>query len=198
MGLYAVGAAVGGAALLMASGPAAANVPPFNPSPAPAPDSGPGGSPDEGDAPVPSNDPDANVHALLEALLLAESNGDYGALVGGGHTDDLSHHPAFTDASNTTRSAWKGWRNSHAAGGWQFQPQTWIEAGSATGAQDFSPAAQKTAAVYLLQRRGALADVRAGNIQAALFKLTNEWQSVPVRGNAWFVAQYSDNGGFVA
>ena len=192
IGLYAVGAAVGAGALLFAGTASASPVDGTNAPGSPAGASGGNGSP------VPSNDPDANVDALLSALLLAESAGDFGALVGGGSTSDLSHHPAFTDASNTTRSAWRGWRNSHAAGGWQFQPQTWIECAASIGAQDFEPANQKAGAIYLLQRRGALADVRAGDLPAALYKLRNEWQSIPVRGNAWFTAQYADNGGFLA
>lgn len=148
------------------------------------------------------NTTNENLQAFLAVLRLGESAGDYGALVGGGRVVDLSHHPAFTDASMTTKSTWgtgPGWRNSHAAGAYQFQPQTWKECSVGchlNGA--FDQASQDTAAVYLIKRHNAYNAVLSGDIDTACSLLTNEWQSLPVRGVAWVSVNYEQNGGTLA
>jgi lysozyme len=44
---------------------------------------------------------------------------------------------------------------------------------------DFSPPNQDKAAIYLIQRRGALTDVKAGNFTKAVEKCKNVWASLP-------------------
>jgi muramidase (phage lysozyme) len=66
-----------------------------------------------------------------------------------------------------------------AAGAYQITYTTWQDCAKALGLQDFSPASQDLAAVFLIDRRGALDDVLAGRIVAAINKLGQEWASLP-------------------
>ena len=68
---------------------------------------------------------------------------------------------------------------STAAGAYQFLTGTWDECRRALGLQNFRPESQDRAAVYLIQRRGALGDVRTGNVTRAMSKLNREWASLP-------------------
>lgn len=68
---------------------------------------------------------------------------------------------------------------SKAAGAYQFLPATWNEAVAALGLPDFSPASQDAAAIFLIQRRGALVDVQQGNFESAIKKVAREWASMP-------------------
>lgn len=68
---------------------------------------------------------------------------------------------------------------STAAGAYQFLERTWDECAAALDLPDFSPASQDAAAVYLIKRRGALADVKAGRFDAAVAKCAREWASLP-------------------
>lgn len=146
--------------------------------------------------PLDFNQGEANVQATLEAIRLAESGGDYGALVGGGSVTDLSTHPAMPPRN------WKGIRTSagpsHAAGAYQFQPGTWRECAAALGLHDFGEEAQDKAAVFLIKRRGAYDDVFAGRFSVALLKLRNEWASIGARGDQWYAKTFTDNGGALA
>jgi muramidase (phage lysozyme) len=54
----------------------------------------------------------------------------------------------------TAFPAWKGFRGSHAAGAYQFQPATWAWVASITGVPDFSPIAQDINALWLLRQVG--------------------------------------------
>lgn len=144
-----------------------------------------------------AGDPDANVRAFLAVLRAGESGGNYGALVGGGSFTDYSHHPGWTDASMTKKSAWAGRWNSHAAGAYQFQPGTFKLVSDQIGLRgDFSIASQDAAAIQNLKRKGALDLIRAGNVQAAWSKLLTEWTSLHDRGLAWTVSTFQNNGGY--
>lgn len=143
--------------------------------------------------------PDAagNITAFLFVLRQGESSDDYQALVGGGRFSSFAQHPAFANP------AWQGWRNSHAAGAYQFQPGTWLDfVESVTGAADksypFTPANQDAAALWAIERRGATADVKAGAIDAAMFKLRSEWTSLADRGRTWVVSTFESQGGSLA
>jgi len=46
----------------------------------------------------------------------------------------------------------------------------------------FTPASQDIACTFLIARRGALADVLAGNFEAAVNKVRKEWASMPGAG----------------
>lgn len=142
---------------------------------------------------------DANVRAYLRVLMAGESSANYGALVGGGTFTDLSHHPGWTNAAMTTKSAWSGWHDSHAAGAYQFQPGTFKEASDALGLHgDFGRASQDAAAIWDLKRRGAYDLVAAGNIEGAQVALADEWQSLGDRGIDWVRSTFINNGGLEA
>lgn len=115
-----------------------------------------------------------NVRAFLRVIRAGEtSQGDeaYRMLFGGGLIDDLSAHP--------NRKVTQGSLTSTAAGAYQFLYSTWGECQRALGLADFGPDAQDLAACYLILRRGALDDVVAGRLQAAIAKCAKEWASLP-------------------
>jgi lysozyme len=117
---------------------------------------------------------DPNVQAFLAMIRRGEgtsgANG-YRTLFGGGLFNDYSKHPnvAVTRGSLT----------STAAGAYQILYRTWIEIAATYSLPDFSPGSQDIAAVALIKRRGALADVIAGRWQTAIAKCAKEWASLP-------------------
>ncbi|MDR5739491.1 glycoside hydrolase family 104 protein [Caballeronia sp. LZ016] len=117
---------------------------------------------------------DPNVQAFLAMIRRGEgttgANG-YRTLFGGGLFNDYSRHPNIA----VTRGA----LTSTAAGAYQILYRTWIEVAASYGLTDFSPASQDVAAVALIKRRGALADVLAGRWTAAIGKCAKEWASLP-------------------
>lgn len=115
------------------------------------------------------------VRAFLALIRYGESsNADraYTTLYGGGQFADLSQHPQryFTLADG---------RRTSAAGAYQITYTTWKDLVAQYGFTDFSPATQDFAAVALIKRRGALADVLAGRFDRAIVKCRNEWTSLP-------------------
>lgn len=69
-----------------------------------------------------------------------------------------------------------------AAGAYQAMIGTWDDAVRALGRAvlpDFTPASQDRFAVYRIDYRGALDDVMAGRLEAAIDKLGREWASLP-------------------
>lgn len=147
---------------------------------------------------------DQNVAAFQAMIRVAEAQGDYQALVGGGRFFDFSDHPSLT-------GEWPGIRRSDdnrlttAAGGYQITRTTWNDLGGKGRFGDFSPAAQDAAALALLQRRGALNLIRNGKFNEALARLGDEWEAFKrmMAGNYPITlaeAQniYMQNGGAVA
>ena len=125
---------------------------------------------------------DENLNAFLAMIRTFEAGtaGDrsYSTLIGGGQFSDFSEHPFILDPYMLAIQS-GNLPASKAAGAYQFLPQTWTEARDALGLPDFSPASQDAAAVFLIKRRGALADVEAGNFSSAIIKLGKEWASLP-------------------
>lgn len=68
---------------------------------------------------------------------------------------------------------------STAAGAYQFLTKTWDESKAAIGVTDFSPSSQDKAAIYLIKRRQALDDVKAGRFTSAVEKTKTIWASLP-------------------
>jgi lysozyme len=105
---------------------------------------------------------DPNVQAFLTLVRTGEGttgpNG-YRTLFGGGLFDSFADHPNIAVTRGTLTST--------AAGAYQILYRTWLEAKAALGLTDFSPASQDAAAIWLIQRRGALADVQAGRFDSA-------------------------------
>jgi muramidase (phage lysozyme) len=162
------------------------------------------------------NGDEMNKTAFLAALRLGEGTDDqmgFWRLCGGGNMSTLADHPA--------KLGWGGWRMpaqmainagfpsgravSTAAGAYQITRPTWDGCASALGLVDFSEASQDAAAWYLIGQKGAKADVLAGRIQSAIYKLRNVWASLPGAAAkqrqvslASFASVYMNNGGVMA
>ena len=120
--------------------------------------------------------------ALLATIRYAEgtwSGGSvrgYRLLYGGGLFASLSRHPQITVRRRYV---------SAAAGAYQFLPPTWNRVARRLGLRDFGPRNQDMAALYLVERRGALATLdRDGLNGRVLDRLAPEWASLPNRRGA--------------
>ncbi len=141
-----------------------------------------GAAPSAPAAPAPRTSPTAYVitperRALLDTIRFAEgtwkggSETGYRVLYGGGLFASLERHPEVTVHRRYS---------SAAAGAYQFLPNTWREASRKLALRDFSPANQDQAALYLVERRGALEAVdRSGLGSGVLARLSREWASLP-------------------
>lgn len=119
-----------------------------------------------------------NVAAFLQMIRAGEGTADrdgYRRLFGGELVAQLADHPR----RRVTKPLGGRTITSTAAGAYQFLERTWDEVAAALELADFSPASQDVGAVYLIRRRGALADVRAGRFEAAVAKCAKEWASLP-------------------
>jgi len=119
-----------------------------------------------------------NVIAFLRVIRAGETsqNDDaYRMLYGGELIADLSDHPR----KRITKKLGGKSITSTAAGAYQFLTRTWDECKKAMGLKDFSPRSQDIAAVYLINRRGALDDVIMGRFESAVRKCAHEWASLP-------------------
>lgn len=115
-----------------------------------------------------------NVRAFFRVIREGESSQTddaYSVVNGGAHFSDFSRHP------------YEGMRSppGRAAGAYQFLASTWgdVVRRFPVDCADFSPPSQDFGAVVKLDDRGALADVIAGRLDAAIAKLRNEWTSLP-------------------
>lgn len=128
--------------------------------------------------------------AFLETIAASEG-ANYDTIVGGGKFSDFKEHPNKVGLIT-------GDGKSTAAGRYQITNSTWTGVKRRLGLTDFSPESQDRAAIELLRQRGALQDVLNGNIDAAIAKLGDEWQSLPSgtsrhqgkRSRAFFDANY--------
>ncbi len=125
--------------------------------------------------------------ALLNTIRFAEGTwtngrGDgYRMLYGGGQFKDMARHPDFVVTSGYS---------SAAAGAYQFLPATWNEAALRLRLPDFQPASQDQAALYLMEKRGALAQFdRKGFSHDVLALLAQEWASLPTLHGASYYGQ---------
>ena len=115
-----------------------------------------------------------NVIAFLKTIRIGEgtqgANG-YRTMYGGSLFNSYAEHP--------NKKITAGAYTSTAAGAYQFLYSTWNECKKALNLTDFTPLSQDKAAVYLIERRGALNDVINGNFTAAVNKTNKEWASLP-------------------
>ena len=116
--------------------------------------------------------------ALLNTIRFAEgtwARGEdlgYRVMFGGGLMGGMDRHP--------NRVIYSGRYASAAAGAYQFMPFTWTMASRKLGLAGFGPHVQDQAAIFLIQRRGALALADRGEFTPELAaKLAPEWASVP-------------------
>ena len=112
-----------------------------------------------------------NLDAFLYVIRLIESGNDYNRIAGGARFTSFADHPYILNP-NLAKPA-----GTTASGAYQIVVGTWREARAAEGLADFSPGSQDVAAIYLLEKRGAFADVIAGNFAGAILKLPAEWDA---------------------
>jgi lysozyme len=126
--------------------------------------------------------------ALLNTIRYAEgtwAGGDqigYRIMFGGGLMPSLERHP--------DRVIRKSGYASAAAGAYQFMPFTWSLASRTLGLAAFGPEVQDQAAIFLIQRRGALPMADQGLFTRHLAaKLAPEWASFPTLAGRSFYGQ---------
>lgn len=143
-----------------------------------------------------------NVQAWLATIRRTETGTTgaraYTTIAGGGQLSSLASYPTI----GTTLIINGKPVTTHAVGAYQFMPATWSEAAAALGLTDFSATSQDLAAVWLTQRRGALADVINGDLVSAIQKCNKEWASLPGSpynqnpvSQSTFETYYASNGG---
>jgi lysozyme len=115
-----------------------------------------------------------NVKAFLSLIKYTEG-ANYNTLFGGGTFSDYSDHPR----QKIIRTLGGTPITSSAAGAYQFLSGTWDECKNALALTDFLPISQDKAAVFLINRRGALEDVVSGLWEDAIKKCNREWASLP-------------------
>lgn len=140
---------------------------------------------------------DVNAQAFLTLIAWAEGTerepDPYRVCYGYRHViRDLSRHPAVPGPDGSRE--WAGERLpdhycrgaglnpgcvSTAAGRYQIIRPTWLRCARALGLEDFGPASQDAAALYLIRQRGALDAVREGRIADAVALCRQEWASLP-------------------
>jgi muramidase (phage lysozyme) len=121
------------------------------------------------------SDEDINVRAFLRLIRYAEHTSDeddvYYIIYGGLTFSDMTKHP------NTLGKRWG--KQSTAAGAYQILYGTWEEAKKKGIALDFTKESQDKIAVWKLKTRKAYDLIVAGELEAAIGKLRNEWTSLP-------------------
>lgn len=148
-------------------------------------------------------DGDRNARAFLDMIAAAEGTAGqpddgYRTLFGYGTFDSYSDHPRVRVPFGNTYST--------AAGRYQILARTWDGLVSKLGRgalPDFGPDNQDRAALELIRERGALNDVRAGRVAAAVGKVAKVWASLPgagyagqgMRSNDFILAAYRNAGG---
>lgn len=119
-----------------------------------------------------------NLYAFLWMIRHAEGtagqNG-YRTMFGGDLFGSFKDHPR----KYIRRKSGANYITSSAAGAYQFLVKTWDDCASTLDLPDFSPASQDRAARFLIHRRGAMKDVLAGRLEAAIKKCNKEWASLP-------------------
>ena len=177
------------AAGLIFSGPAFAREvsSEWNPNPAPRPFSQVALLPPLPEVPA-SYALTAERRALLNTIRFAEGTWaegqevGYRVMFGGSLMPSLEYHPNRVMYSSRYASA--------AAGAYQFMPFTWAMASRTLGLRGFHPEAQDQAALFLIQRRGALPLADRGEMTPELAALLSpEWASFPTLQGASFYGQ---------
>jgi muramidase (phage lysozyme) len=119
-----------------------------------------------------NGDISSNEKGYLDIIAKAEgtanqANRGYQTLFGGRQFTDFTDHPRQYFKHNGTRTS--------AAGRYQITASSWDDARQALGLQDFSPANQDQAALWLAKRAGQSGNIKNGNYQAATDNLKNVW-----------------------
>lgn len=115
----------------------------------------------------------SNLDAFLTVIAEGESDFDFFATAGGGSFDSTADHPALTGEFDGIPVG-NGMR-SYASGAFMITRDTWNELGGAARYGSFEPDAQVQAAIDLIQKRGAMPYVLAGDIARARLILADTW-----------------------
>ncbi len=125
-----------------------------------------------------------NERAFLDMIAYAEGTAGpdgYRTMFGHRLFDSFADHPRqyfeFTNARGEKL-------RTSAAGRYQFLARTWDTLKARLNLPDFGPESQDRAAIELIRERGALPDVRAGRVAAAVVKVAPIWASLPGAGYA--------------
>ena len=110
------------------------------------------------------------VRAALDTIAWAEGGRSYQTLYGGG---------TFSGNQHPNRAITAGGYTSTAAGRYQFLYRTWREIQSALGLADFSGPNQDIGAVYLINQRGQLSKLLAGDFEGMMRGLGCLWAALP-------------------
>lgn len=136
-----------------------------------------------------------NVQAFTHVLRNGESSQEdsaFNLLYGGSSFDSFDDHPRkhFPLPDGQTTSA---------AGAYQETESSWNDFTAHTGQLPFTPENQTLCAVWLIDRAGALEDVIAGRLDAAIRKLTKVWTSLAIpKRQAQAPAIFKEYGGSLA
>lgn len=125
-----------------------------------------------------------NERAFLDMIAYAEGTAGpegYRTMFGHRLFDSFADHPRVY--FEFTNSRGEKLRTS-AAGRYQFLVPTWDALKKRLKLPDFGPDSQDRAALELVRERGALGDVRAGRVAAAVAKVAPIWASLPGAGYA--------------
>jgi muramidase (phage lysozyme) len=128
----------------------------------------------------PTGDPTSNRQAFLDMIaqsevgtaLLAETDNGYNVLVGATASNPMTFSDYSTHPNILNRAL-----DSTAAGRYQINFPTFQTLSRQTGLSDFSPSTQDAFALQLAANKGALSDIDAGNISAAIAKCKGVWAS---------------------
>lgn len=157
-----------------------------------------------------------NQRAFLDMLAWSEGtstskltkNDGYDVIVNG-YVNGKSVPEAFTDYSVHPFSKGRPSKvfnskgaTSSASGRYQFMLRDYAHYRDLLKLPDFGPESQDRWALQLIKERGALADIEAGRIEAAIMKCGNIWASLPNNRYGQFqhslanlVASYTKAGG---
>lgn len=144
---------------------------------------------------------EARLKAFLRLITIAETGSyavetgeNYRVFYGGSRFSNLSDHPVNTGEKKGIRLPDSWCRRaglspgcvSTAAGAYQIIRPTWedVRRAGAWGPRldDFGPAAQDEAARRILAQSGALDAIAAGDFDAALWRASSRWASLPGSG----------------
>lgn len=117
------------------------------------------------------------MRAFLATIRKTESNNRYDVIYGGASFHDFSAHPNVHVPFFNPRTGHNDF--STAAGAYQINYPTWLTIQAVAFLPDFSPDSQDTAAIWLLQLRGALEYVLTGDFENAIRIASKTWASLP-------------------
>lgn len=156
-----------------------------------------------------------NIKAFLKLIQYAEGTSRQAnpyAVTYGYSTiiTDFSDHPYFTGewkgkvlpASMCNAVGLQPGCKSTASGAYQFIKGTWASLRDSLNLPNFQAESQDKGAIELIRRRGALEDVKKGNIEIAISKCQKEWASFPGAGYnqperslTTMINKFKENGG---